>query len=128
MKCLTVRQPWASMIVRGDKRIETRSWRTPYRGRLLIHAGTHPIPRLDDIELPEHPRGTIVGTVELYDCIPTDQAEPDETEDLLGDFRPGRWAWMLRWPYRFAQPIPYHPGRLGIYDVDLGLTTIMDVA
>ena len=41
MKALTVRQPWASLIALGVKRIETRSWRTSYRGPLAIHAGLH---------------------------------------------------------------------------------------
>jgi len=39
MKALTLHQPWASLIALGVKTIETRSWSTPYRGRLLIHAG-----------------------------------------------------------------------------------------
>ena len=39
MKTLSVRQPWAWLIVYGGKDIENRSWRTPYRGPLLIHAG-----------------------------------------------------------------------------------------
>ena len=39
MKALTVRQPWASLIAMGVKRLETRSWSTTYRGPLMIHAG-----------------------------------------------------------------------------------------
>jgi activating signal cointegrator 1 len=38
MKAISILQPWASLIVLGHKRIETRSWNTKYRGRLLIHA------------------------------------------------------------------------------------------
>jgi hypothetical protein len=38
MKALTLTQPWASLIPRGAKRIETRSWGTTYRGPLAIHA------------------------------------------------------------------------------------------
>jgi hypothetical protein len=41
MKVLTVRQPWASLIVAGIKNVENRSWRTKYRGKLGIHAGSH---------------------------------------------------------------------------------------
>lgn len=40
MKALTLRQPWASLIPLGAKTIETRSWRTNYRGPLAIHAGS----------------------------------------------------------------------------------------
>lgn len=43
MKALTIRQPWASLIAHGVKTIETRSWRTHYRGPLAIHAGATPI-------------------------------------------------------------------------------------
>ena len=39
MKVLTIRQPWASLIIQGYKRFEFRSWKTNYRGDLLIHAG-----------------------------------------------------------------------------------------
>ena len=39
MKALTIKQPWATLIALGEKKIETRSWSTKYRGPLLIHAG-----------------------------------------------------------------------------------------
>ena len=38
VKVLTVKQPWASLIVHGIKDIENRSWRTNFRGRVLIHS------------------------------------------------------------------------------------------
>ncbi len=38
MRALTLHQPWATLIALGVKTVETRSWATPYRGRLLIHA------------------------------------------------------------------------------------------
>ena len=41
MKALTVRQPWASLIAVGAKRVETRSWPTAYRGPRAIHVGMH---------------------------------------------------------------------------------------
>ena len=39
MKVLTIKQPWASLIVDKYKRYEFRSWKTKYRGKILIHAG-----------------------------------------------------------------------------------------
>ncbi len=39
MKALTVKEPWASLIVQGFKKYEFRSWKTNYRGKVLIHAG-----------------------------------------------------------------------------------------
>jgi hypothetical protein len=43
MKTLSVRQPYASLICGGIKKIENRSWDTPYRGKLLIHASGRPL-------------------------------------------------------------------------------------
>jgi len=42
MKALSLLQPWASLIAQGDKRIETRSWSTSYRGQIAIHASARP--------------------------------------------------------------------------------------
>lgn len=41
MKVITIWQPWASLIVLGHKKIETRGWATKYRGPLLIHAAAN---------------------------------------------------------------------------------------
>ena len=38
MKCLSIHQPWAALVVLGAKRFETRSWQTDHRGRMAIHA------------------------------------------------------------------------------------------
>ena len=40
MKVLTIKEPWASLIINGYKRYEFRSWKTKYRGKILIHAGS----------------------------------------------------------------------------------------
>ncbi|MEY5098061.1 MAG: hypothetical protein RJA36_780 [Pseudomonadota bacterium] len=54
MKALSIWQPWASAIALGHKRVETRSWSTPYRGPLLIHAARTPASGLQVIrEMPE---------------------------------------------------------------------------
>ena len=39
MKALTIKQPWATLIMQGNKRFEFRGWKTKYREDLLIHAG-----------------------------------------------------------------------------------------
>lgn len=41
MKVLTVREPWAWLIVMGLKDVENRSWDTKYRGPVLIHASAN---------------------------------------------------------------------------------------
>ena len=45
MKAITVWQPWASLLVSGRKRYETRSWATTYRGPIAIHAAKRPVRR-----------------------------------------------------------------------------------
>lgn len=39
MKALTIKEPWATLIIEGYKEYEFRSWKTNYRGKILIHAG-----------------------------------------------------------------------------------------
>lgn len=42
MKVLTIKEPWASLILNGKKTIETRTWKTPHRGLILLHASKYP--------------------------------------------------------------------------------------
>jgi hypothetical protein len=71
VKVLTVRQPWAGLLVAGIKDVENRGWRTSYRGPLLIHAGTGTDPY--DAATPLLPNcalhGAILGMVTLLDCV-----------------------------------------------------------
>lgn len=73
MKVLTIKQPWATLIMQGDKRFEFRSWQTKYRGELLIHAGKgidkEAMKRLKKYIPEDMPLGKILGKVKLVDCI-----------------------------------------------------------
>lgn len=73
MKVLTIKQPWATLIMQGDKRFEFRSWQTKYRGDLLIHAGKgidkEAMKRLAKYLPAEIPLGKILGKVTLVDCV-----------------------------------------------------------
>ena len=84
MKVLTIKQPWATLIIQGDKRFEFRSWKTKYRGELLIHAGKgidkEAAKRLEKYLPKELPIGKILGKVSLVDCI---RMSPDFKEKLL---------------------------------------------
>lgn len=77
MKVLTIKQPWATLIMQGDKRFEFRSWQTKYRGDLLIHAGKgidkEAAKRLKKYLPDELPIGKILGKVKLVDCIKCDE-------------------------------------------------------
>ncbi len=111
MKAITLYQPWASLIMDGRKTIETRSWKTNYRGLLAIHAG-----RICDTEACQEagydpdtiPRRAVLGVVELYDVFRfTFENTRDFSEEELrwGDFYPGRYGFRLRLFNVFEQPI-----------------------
>lgn len=105
MKALTIRQPWAHLIIHGDKRIENRSKRTAYRGPLWIHAGL----RYDhaDLYAKVHGRvldeskmtfGAIIGMVIVVDCVKYAQ-----TRDKR--WAVGPWCWILENPRALRTPI-----------------------
>lgn len=76
MKCLTIKQPWASLIVNGYKNYEFRSWQTKYRGKILIHAGMSlekaTASKVKEYNL-EYIKGAIIGEAEIVDCILVDK-------------------------------------------------------
>ena len=137
MKVLSVRQPWAWAIIHGGKDVENRNWRTKFRGRLAIHAGKQfdiskaefedyredvygePWTSMATGWLASRIRpmsaasrfGAIVGTVEVYDCVPDNLCDSPWKAD--GD---GFYCWLLRRPVAFHEPIPMR-GRLGLWDV-----------
>lgn len=118
MKALSIRQPWASMVTIGKKTVETRSWRTSYRGRLLIQSATkpdwdafHAIDTLPDIE--NYPMGHALALVDLVDCRPMTL---DDEKGALCELFDGAWAWLLRRP-RVLTPWPMK-GKQGLFTVD----------
>jgi len=83
MKALSIKQPWAWLIINGGKDIENRSWPTKFRGRVLVHAAKGmTLKEYDEavdivkqinpqIIVPSLPlqRGGIIGSVEIVDCV-----------------------------------------------------------
>lgn len=124
MKALTICQPYASLIVRGDKRVENRTWPTSYRGRLYIHAGKsrewltseddHPSENYG-IPLASMPFGAVIATAVLADCVRFDrigQGMVGQRWPWLGEHEHanGPWCWILAnvvpigpWPWKGAQ-------------------------
>ncbi|MFU6893283.1 ASCH domain-containing protein [Pseudomonas aeruginosa] len=119
MKALSIRQPWAWLIVNGHKDIENRSWPTRFRGPVLIHAakgmtGTEyndayffaldqgiTIPHFNDLE-----RGGIVGVATVTGC----------SDDCLSPWFFGKFGFQLA----EAKSLPFRPckGRLGFFEVE----------
>lgn len=110
-KALTVKQPWAHLIVAGIKTVENRAWTTDYRGRLFIHAGRSFDG--DAIEgLPDRfTFGAIIGHVDLIDIV-TEHPSP---------FFIGPYGWVLANP-KLIEPIKLR-GRVGLFDVHLDRVT-----
>lgn len=119
MKALSIRQPWAWLIVNGHKDIENRSWTTKFRGPVLIHAAKGmtgaeyndayhfalevgiKIPSFNDLE-----RGGIVGMATITGC----------DDNSLSPWFFGKFGFELA----DAKPLPFLPykGQLGFFDID----------
>ena len=101
-RVLSVHPPWAWAIIFAGKDVENRSWSTPYRGRILIHASSRKYGAasledardfiaqcsgLDHDEIPtEFPRSQLLGTVEVVDCIDSAESpcsDPDSVHWIL---------------------------------------------
>jgi hypothetical protein len=105
MRALTVRQPWAWAIVSGEKDVENRSWATPHRGRIWIHAAVNPANGTDgkhDTKVmlkalgDRAVYGAIIGSVDLVDVI------TDSPSDWA---MPGNYHWVLRDPIALPAPV-----------------------
>lgn len=123
LKALTIRFPYAALLVSGLKTIECRSWPTSHRGPLLIHAGKSKralpeefAPLLDRIP-PDilAARGVCLGMVDLVDCRP---ARPDDRTAMLIGAAPakGDYAWVVANPRVFDRR-PKAKGRLNLWPV-----------
>lgn len=129
MKALSIQQPWAWAILHAGKDWENRTWRTNYRGPLLIHAGKkqdsdgYDYLRDQEIYPPDDEifTGGIVGAVEVVDCIEVTDAfmETDEWKNTI--WLGGPFGWKLAGP----QYLTFHPcrGHLGLFEPDYPMET-----
>lgn len=106
MKALSIKQPWANLIVSGEKTIETRYWPTNHRGKLLIVSSK--IPKAEWA-------GCALGIVDLVDCR---KMVPEDEVAAMCDCLPGLYAWVLENVVALAAPFSVR-GRLRLYDVEL---------
>lgn len=127
MKALTVCQPYATLIARGLKRVENRTWPAPNNAiwkPIAIHAGKSKAWLNGDnygIAESEMPFGFIVATARLADCISLTAADlhPEAYEKRLNSFgwnlkdfldhehTEGPFCWVLDRIQPLAEPIPY---------------------
>ena len=124
MKCLSVRQPWADLIVNGKRFLEIRKWLTKYRGKILIHASLkiekHECQRLN---ISPGYTGAIIGIVDLVSIKKLSKAEWSRMRHLhleVGSRPYGEktFAWIFRNPKKLTKPLPF-VGKLGLFNVDV---------
>lgn len=122
MKALSIRQPWAELILKGRKTLELRTWQTTYRGLLLLHAGQRVRPeacRAYGLDPAGLVRGALIGTAELVEIVALDEAAWESLREQhlsLRDFTGPTFGWRLTNPQRLSPVIPLD-GRLGLFDV-----------
>lgn len=126
MLALSVQQPWAWAIMAGIKPVENRTWRTKYRGELVIHAGLSVrrdqagrdhIATLGHVVPETLSRGVLLGTVELVDCISSAEALTRFGAAWVDD-NPDGWCWILRKPRLLIEPQKF-TGKLNLFPVPL---------
>lgn len=133
LPAISVKQPWAALLVAGVKTVEIRSWATRVRGRVLIHAAKTVDPRPEGWALLTTPelkalatlRGGVIGSAELTACVSyrTAEAFARAAESHRNDpdwFAPGG---LYGFVFQNPRPIAYHacPGRTLFFMVE-GIT------
>lgn len=137
MKALTVCQPYAHLIVTGEKLVENRTWPTRYRGPLLIHAGKSKawLDEVEDLSTGKCERidydettgkvfdfGALVGIAELVDCVSLEHLDSEaeqgrESWEYSHKHTEGPWCWVLQNVRRFDAPVPCK-GEQGLWECD----------
>jgi len=113
---LSLKQPWATLLVAGRKTIEVRRWATPRRGRVLIHAARIPddrpqawahLPR-DLLEMAQL-QGGIIGSAELTGCVAYRSAD-EFVRDCVHHLNEPAWfeeAGLFGFVFADAQMLPF---------------------
>lgn len=125
MKVLTIKQPWATLIMLGDKRYEFRTWKTKYRGDLLIHAGKgidkEAMKRLEKYLPVEIPLGKILGQVKITDCVMLTNSLKEnllkENPDIYKNSEIGLYGWKIEEVQVYDDQIEIK-GRLGLWNYE----------
>ncbi len=126
MKAITIKQPWASLIVNGYKKYEFRSWKTNYRGELYIHAGKgidkEGMKRVESLNL-KYPKSRIIGKVIIEDCIElndkVNKKINSENEFIYGkDINRKGYAWVIK-ESELLNIEKEINGKLGLWNIEL---------
>ena len=122
MKTLSVRQPWAELIMQGRKTLELRSWMVRYRGPLAIHA-SRTVERADCLDFGLDPdrltTGAVVGIVDLAGIDELDRRSFRAPRRTPGGWRSVRIAAVRLAPGKppAARAASARGGRVGLFEV-----------
>ena len=124
MKVLTLKQPWATLVAEGIKKYEFRSWKTKYRGKLLIHAvagvDKKELKRFEKLKL-DYPSKRIIAEVELEDCLKIDEELNNkiiaENNIAYGSKKREGYAWKLT-NIKKIESKEIINGKLGLWNID----------
>lgn len=122
MKALTIKEPWASLIINNYKTYEFRSWKTNYRGKILIHAGLslekNELKYFEDYNL-NYQCGNIIGEATIIDCIlvtkELNKKILDINNKVYKNNHENLYAWKLENIVKYENPIPIK-GKLGLWN------------
>jgi len=129
LKCLSISQPFADLIVSGKKTIELRKWNTNFRGEFLIHA---PIKiRIEDCKRLKITKklvtGVIIGKAELYDVKKYNSSKEVKNDQKFHfaskNFQDKTFGFKIKNAKPLRIPIPWK-GQLGFFDVELSKARI----
>ena len=125
MKALTIKEPWATLIIEEYKKYEFRSWKTNYRGKILIHAGKSlerdQVKKFKEYNL-EYSCGEIIGEADLVDCIKVTEDFDKELKNknslVYGNSgHVETYAWKLENIKKYDKKIPAK-GQLGLWNYE----------
>lgn len=124
MKVLTIKEPWASLIINGYKKYEFRSWKTNYRGKILIHAGKSiekdQAKKFEKYNL-NYSSGEIIGEAIIKDCIKVDKELDkklrEENNLVYGNNHIDNYAWKLENIKKYDEKIKIN-GKLGLWNYE----------
>ena len=132
MKCLSVCQPFANLIIQGKKTMELRKWNTKFRGEFLIHASQKI--RLDDCKRlkikSDLITAAIIGKVELIDVKKYQsglEIKSDSKKHLASDSALcNKYGFVIKNPIKFEVPIPCK-GKLNFFEVETNLPNTNEI-
>lgn len=136
MRSLSIKQPWASLIAHNIKKIENRTWKTNFRGRIYIHASAkragRTIPLLDTrqckcltenswCDSKEDIKSAIIGEVDIIDCVINHDSIWAEKTDFSQEDPNTIWNWVLANAVLYENPILNVKGKLSFWEPDIDI-------